>query len=224
MDQRIELLMSAPLTHDTLRFVFSRPPAFDFTPGQGVELAIDTPDWRDQRRPFTPTSLPADRVLEFTIKRYDGQPGHHGMTRELHRLRPGATVTISEPFGTIAYRGPGVFIAGGAGITPFLSIPRQLAQAGKLDGHSLIFSNKTPADVICQQELIAYLGERCCFTCTAVSAPGYESRRIDKAFLAEKISDFEQDFYVCGPPAFTDAVTEALKSLGAESQNVVFEE
>lgn len=221
MAQSIELLMSAPVTHDTKRFVFTRPANFDFSPGQGVELAIDLPDWRDEPRPFTPTSLPTDRVLEFTIK---GYADHDGMTRKLHTLQPGATLTISEPFGTIAYRGRGVFVAGGAGITPFIAILRELAQAGKAAGHSLIFSNKTPADVICQQELLAYLGERCCFTCTAGSVPGYESRRVDKSFLAEKISEFEQNFYVCGPPAFTEAVTKALESLGAKPQNVVFEQ
>lgn len=220
MAQTIQLLMSTPVTHDTRRFVFTRPADFEFTPGQGVELAIDLPDWRDEKRPFTPTSLASDRVLEFTIK---GYADHDGMTRKLHTLQAGATLSMSEPFGTIAYRGPGVFVAGGAGITPFLAILRELAQAGTVARHSLIFSNKTPADIICQQELMAYLGERCCFTCTGEAAPGFESRRVDKAFLAEKISDFGQNFYVCGPPGFTDAVMEALKSLGADPQDLVFE-
>ncbi|HRP95123.1 MAG TPA: FAD-binding oxidoreductase [Rhodocyclaceae bacterium] len=221
MAQSIELLMTVSVTRDTKRFVFTRPTDFDFTPGQGVELAIDQPDWRDEKRPFTPTSLPADRVLEFTIK---GYADHDGMTKKLHTLQPGAKLSISEPFGTIAYRGAGVFIAGGAGITPFIAILRELAQAGNLVGHSLIFSNKTAADIICQQELMAYLGERCCFTCTDEPAPGLESRRVDKAFLAEKIDDFGQNFYVCGPPGFNDAAMDALKSLGANPQNLVFEE
>lgn len=220
MAQSIELLMTAWVTRDTKRFVFTRPADFDFTPGQGVELAIDLPDWRDERRPFTPTSLPTDRVLEFIIK---GYADHDGMTKKLHTLQPGATLSISEPFGTISYRGRGVFVAAGAGITPFIGILRELAHAGGLAGHSLIFSNKTPADVICQQELVAYLGKQCHFTCTAESAPGYESRRVDEAFLAEKIDDFEQNFYVCGPPGFTDAAMDALKALGASPQNVVFE-
>lgn len=221
MEHLIELLMSTPVTHDTKRFVFNRPPDFAFSPGQGVELAIDLPDWRELKRPFTPTSLPGDAVLEFTIK---GYPEHNGMTRKLHTLRPGDKLTLSEPFGTIRYRGPGVFIAGGAGITPFIAILRQLAQDDTLDGHSLIFSNKRPADIMYEQELMAYLGERCCFTCTAEPVAGYESSLLDQAFLAARVDDFEQNFYVCGPPGFMDAVTAALKALGARPQSLVFEE
>lgn len=220
MENTTELLLSAPVTHDTRRFILSRPEGFTFTPGQGVELAMTEGELAGEGRPFTPTSLADDRVLEFVIKRYDDHPG---VTRHLHTLLPGTTLTISEPFGTIAYQGPGVFIAGGAGITPFIAILRDLAHRGALGGHSLIFSNKTPADVICQQELFAYLGADSHFTCTETRVPGYESGRIDQAFLAERIRDFSQQFYVCGPPGFMDGVTRALEALGASPQNLVFE-
>ena len=68
-----------------------------------------------------------------------------------------------------------------------------------------------------------YLGERCILTCTADKTPGYEHRRIDKAFLAEKIDDFNQPFYVCGPPGFMEAVNGALENLGADPQSLIFE-
>jgi ferredoxin-NADP reductase len=216
----VTLLMSEFVTHDVKRFVISRPPGFTFTPGQGVELAINQPEWRDERRPFTPTCLVDDRVLEFTIK---GYPEHKGMTRELHGLSAGAELLMSAPFGTISYQGPGVFLAGGAGITPFLAILRERARAAGLDRHALIFSNKTPADVICEKELRHYLDERCILTCTEAQAPGYEHRRLDKAFLAERIEDFDQHFYVCGPPGFIAAVNAALEDLGAAPQSLVFE-
>ncbi|HJX57126.1 MAG TPA: flavodoxin reductase, partial [Thiobacillus sp.] len=135
----------------------------------------------------------------------------------------GAELLMSEPFGTIRYQGPGVFIAGGAGITPFLAILRGLAHRGELDGQTLIFSNKTPRDVICEKELRHLLGERCILTCTGADAPGYAHRRVDRAFLEEVIDDFTQRFYVCGPPLFMDAVNGALTDLGASSENVVFE-
>jgi cytochrome-b5 reductase len=41
--------------------------------------------------------------------------------------------------------------------------------------------------------------------------------------LEEKIDDFNQPFYVCGPPGFMDAVNSALEELGADPQNLVFE-
>jgi ferredoxin-NADP reductase len=220
MNHRVSLLMSQFVTHDVKRFIVSKPEGFSFDPGQGVELAIDRPGLSGEGRPFTPTGRAADRILEFTIKAY---PDHAGVTQALHQLEPGAELLMSEPFGTISYQGPGVFIAGGAGITPFLAILRSLARTGDLGGQTLIFSNKTPQDVICEKELRHLLGERCILTCTGAAAPGYAHRRVDRAFLEENIRDFKQRFYVCGPPPFMDAVNDALTQLGASAESLVFE-
>ncbi len=220
MNHTVKLLMSQFVTHDVKHFIVSKPEGFSIVPGQGVELAIDRPALREQGRPFTPTGLADDQVLEFTIKGYSD---HAGVTQALHQLVPGADLLMSETFGTIHYQGPGVFIAGGAGITPFLAILRDLAGKGELSKQTLIFSNKTPRDVICEKELRHMLGERCILTCTGVAAPGYENRRVDRAFLEEKIRDFKQHFYVCGPEAFMDAVNTALADLGASSESLVFE-
>ena len=220
MTHEVTLLMSGFVTHDVRRFIVSRPDGFECEPGQGVELAIDHPDWREEGRPFTPTSLDDDRVLEFTIKAY---PAHNGVTQALHALEPGARLLMSDPFGTIRYKGPGVFIAGGAGITPFIAILRRLARDDDLEGQSLVFSNKTPADVIVEKELRHMLRERCVLTCTEEEAPGYENRRIDRDFLSAHIEDFGQHFYVCGPPEFNESVNDALKDLGASPDLLVFE-
>lgn len=220
MDYRATLLMSQFVTHDVKRFIVSKPAGFSFVPGEGVELAIDRPDLSGQGRPFTPTGLVDDKVLEFTIKAY---PAHAGVTQALHVLQPGAELLISEPFGTISYQGPGVFIAGGAGITPFLAILRSLARSGELANQTLIFSNKSPRDVIQERELRHLLGERCLLLCTEAEAPGYLHRRIDRAFLEETIGDFGQRFYVCGPPGLMTAVSGALTELGAHAESVVFE-
>jgi cytochrome-b5 reductase len=220
MSHTVTLLMSQFVTHDVKHFIVSKPQGFSIVPGQGVELAVNRPELREQGRPFTPTGLADDQVLEFTIKAY---PAHAGVTQALHQLEPGAELLMSEPFGTIRYEGPGVFIAGGAGITPFLAILRERAGKGELSGQTLIFSNKTPRDVICEKELRHALGDRCILTCTGIAAPGYENRRVDRAFLEEKIGDFKQRFYVCGPPPFMDAVNGALASLGARAESLVFE-
>jgi ferredoxin-NADP reductase len=216
----VTLLMSEFVTHDVKRFVISRPPGFAYQPGQGVELAINRPGWTEESRPFTPTCLADDRVLEFTVK---GYPEHAGMTRELHTLEAGAELLLTGAFGTITDQGPGVFIAGGAGITPFLAILRERARRNALEDSTLIFSNRTPADIICEKELRHYLGARCILVCTGEAAPGCPQRRVDKAFLAERIDDFDQPFYVCGPPGFMDAVNTALEALGADPQRLVFE-
>jgi ferredoxin-NADP reductase len=214
------LLMSEFVTHNVKRFIISRPDGFYYEPGQGVELKINREAWFKEGRPFTPTSLRDDRVLEFTIKIYSD---HNGVTHELSTLTPGAELLISEPFGTISYQGPGVFLAGGAGITPFMAILREQARRNNLDKHMLIFSNKTSEDIICEKELRHYLAERCIFITTAGQEPGLEHRHIDKDFLAATIDDFSQNFYVCGPPGFLKAVNGALQELGASPQNLVFE-
>lgn len=220
MNYRTTLLMTQFVTHDVKRFIVSKPEGFEFLPGQGVELAIDRPGLSEQGRPFTPTGLAGDQVLEFTIKAY---PAHAGVTQALHELEPGAELLMSEPFGTISYQGPGVFIAGGAGITPFLAILRSLAGAGKLADQTLIFSNKSPRDVIQEQELRHLLAERCLLLCTEAAAPGYLHRRVDRAFLEETIRDFDRRFYVCGPPGFMEGVSGALTELGARAESLVFE-
>lgn len=220
MEYTTTILLTEFVTHDVKRFIVSKPDGFHCQPGQGVELAIDQGEWRTQRRPFTPTSLARDKVLEFTIKTY---PQHHGMTEKLHTLVAGDMLLMSAPFGAIVYRGPGVFIAGGAGITPFIAQLRQLANDNQLAGHSLIFSNKTAADVICEKELRHYLGERAIFSCTRDNTPGYEHRRVDAAFLREKIQDFSQHFYLCGPKKFVSELKETLNGLGANPDALIFE-
>lgn len=220
MQHRVNLLMSEFVTHDVKRFIVTKPEAFSWVPGQGVELAIDEPGLAEQGRPFTPTGLAEDLILEFTIK---GYASHAGVTHALHQLEAGRELLMSEPFGTIRYQGPGVFIAGGAGITPFLAILRDLARRDELGGQTLIFSNKTVADVICEKELRHLLGDRCILTCTGEDAPGYRNRRVDRAFLEEAVQDFGQHFYLCGPPPFMEAVNDALTGLGARAEALVFE-
>lgn len=215
-----KLLMSGFVTHDTRRFVLERPEVFHFEPGQGVELTIDRDPWRGEGHPFTPTCLIEDRVIELTIKRY---PDGDSFTSALHALEPGAPLTVSEAFGTISYQGAGVFIAAGAGITPFLAILRRLATDGDLDGHDLWFSNKTEDDLICGQELRSYLGRRAVFLFTQQTESGRLGRRLDADLLGEHIDRFDCNFYFCGPGGFVASVNEALVALGATPEQLVYE-
>ena len=59
--------------------------------------------------------------MEFTIK---GYPDHHGVTEKLHQLAIGNELIIDDPWGAIKYKNEGYFIAGGAEITPFITILR----------------------------------------------------------------------------------------------------
>jgi ferredoxin-NADP reductase len=222
MKHRTTILLTEFVTHDVKRFIVKKPETFSFSPGQGVELVIDQEKWREEEgRPFTPTSLATDGVLEFTIKRY---PEHKGVTDKLHTLKTGDHLLMSDPFGTISYKGSGVFIAGGAGITPFLSICRQLAAEGNMANQTLIFSNKTPADIICEKELRHYFGSRCHLICTREKVVGYENTRIDREYLQKIISDTTQYVYICGPDKFVEEINSVVQNLGFSSETIVYEE
>lgn len=220
MNHTVTILMTELVTHDVRRYIVERPEGFAFEPGQAVMLALNQPGWERERRSFTPTSLPEDGVLEFTIKTY---PDHGGVTDRLHHLGPGTELLMSRPFGTLTYKGPGTFIAGGAGFTPFMAMLRALARDGALEGHRLILSNKTPADIICPQEFRYYLGPRFQSVCTRQGDEQCPQGRITKDYLVNNLETLDQPFYTCGPPAFVEAVTGILQGLGASTDQLLFE-
>lgn len=223
---KVQILHTAYVTHDVKRFILKKPKGFRFTPGQATEIAINKPGWEDKKHPFTFTSLNDDMVLEFTIKGYNPKvyKNHKGVTWKLHRLMPGDELLVDEPWGTIEYKGTGVFLAGGAGITPFIAIFRQLAKDGDLAGNKLIFSNKTALDVILEKELRAiFKPEDLVLTLTRQKMPGYEHGRIDETLLNKHVNDFSRPFYVCGPPPMMGNLRELLPTLGVGAQEIVFE-
>src|SRR4029078_6177705 len=126
--------------------------------------------WKDERRPFTFTSLNEWPYLEFTIKMYRD---HNGVTNELSTLKPGDELIIRDVWGAISYRGEGYFIAGGAGITPFIAILRRLYKDGIINGNQLFFSNKTSSDIILHEELDQILGSAAHYILTREDNPKY---------------------------------------------------
>jgi ferredoxin-NADP reductase len=210
-----------PVTHDTNHYVFSRPDGLEFEPGQAVEISIQKEGWKDEGRPFTFTSIPSDQDIEFVIKTY---PDHDGVTEQLAQLQPGAEVELDGPFGAIQDQGAGVFLAAGAGITPFIPILKKRDQDGKLGDCALIFSNKTEKDIILRGQWEAMQGLRTTFVVTDEKVEGLHHGEIDKAFLQKEISSFDQMFYLCGPGGFVDAMRDALKELGAQDDRIVTED
>ncbi|HBX64872.1 MAG: flavodoxin reductase [Balneola sp.] len=212
------------VTHDVKSFTIEKPDGYDFEPGQATEVAIDKDGWREEKRPFTFTSLPEDDELEFTIKIY---PEHDGVTEQIGKLEVGDAFLVDDAWGTIQYDGEGVFIAGGAGVTPFIAILRDLNKNGEIGNNTLIFSNKTEKDIILQKEFEDILGNQFINVITDEEPSGdhvFLDGFIDKEFLASLINDFDQPFYVCGPGPFNDAIMGYLKELGADPEALVFEE
>ena len=220
MDHTVKLLQVRQVTHDVREFRVEKPKGYRFVPGQATDVSVNQPEWKDNKHPFTFTGLNEDAYLQFTIK---GYPDRHGVTALLHRLKPGDEIIIGDVWGAIEYRGPGVFLAGGAGLTPFLAIFRQLHKDGQLGGNTLYFSNKTAADIIEHEELDRILGVRANYLLTREKNPAYFQGHIDKKFLQEQISDFKQPFYICGPDAMVQELSETLAALGAKPEGLVIE-
>jgi len=217
---RVKVLMTEFVTHDVKRFILEKPENFEYIPGQATTLLLPKPDWEKKDRVFTFTSLNKDNVLEFTIKAYSS---HDGVTKQLHMLEPGDELVIHEPFGTIHYEGKGVFLAGGAGITPFIGILRDLHENGKLKGNTLIFSNKEAKDIILEKEFREMLGDNLILTLTREDSKGYEHGRIDEKMLGKYVKDKDQKFYICGPDAFVYDLKGILEKMGVKEENIVAE-
>lgn len=216
----VKILDTSFITPDVKRFVVERPPGLRFEPGQGIDISINTPEMRDQLRPFTFTNLPQARKLEFIIKIYQD---HEGVTKKMGLMHAGEELILHEVFGAIQYKGPGYFFAGGAGVTPFIAILRDLEHRNALRGNTLLCTNKGPLDVILDEELTRMLGKNFLKVFTRQNVIGFKERRIDRDMLITLVQDFDQYFYVCGPDAFVKDINGMLVSLGAKAESLVFE-
>ena len=221
MTHRLTLNSREHVTHDTLRLTFTRPEGLTWTPGQATSLALDSDGWRDEKRPFTFASFPDEEDLHFVIKIY---PDHDGVTERIGRMDEGDAVLISDPWGKIEDRGPGVFIAAGAGITPFIPILRAQEADGRVGGSTLIYTNKREQDIILRGEWEAMAGLTRHFTVTDERQMGLLHERVDGGFLDRHLEGFDQTFYVCGPHPFQREMIATLKERGVDEVDIVTDE
>ncbi|MGC3943090.1 MAG: FAD-binding oxidoreductase [Chryseolinea sp.] len=220
MELPVKIISAEYVTHNVKQFRVERPNDYTFVPGQATEVSVNLPGWTDRRSPFTFTALTDKPYLEFTIKIY---PERHGVTDQLSNLRPGDELIIRDVWGAIEYKGSGYFIAGGAGITPFLAILRMLKANNQVDDNVLFFSNKRDEDIILGSELRSILGDRAHFLVTQQKDTKNDSRRIDESFLKAEVKDFNRHFYVCGPDPMIAVINDTLVRLGTRADAVVFE-
>ena len=216
----VKILDTEKITHNVIKFTVEKPDNYIFEPGQATTVSINKNNWKDKKRPFTFTSLRSDNHLEFIIKIYKD---HDGVTKELGKLKKSDELIVENPWGAINYKGPGYFIAGGAGITPFIAIFRDLYKNNKLKGNTLFFSSKTEKDIILKDEFEKMLGNDFINLITDEKTDKYINQFIDKDFLKKHIDDFSKKFYICGPPKMTEDITKALEDLGTETDSLVFE-
>jgi ferredoxin-NADP reductase len=217
----VKILNVQNVTHNVRRFTLSKPENYHFTPGQATDIVINHPDWLKERRPFTITGLNEWDTLEFTIKIY---PDHKGVTNQLGKLKVGDELILHDVWGAINYKGEGTFIAGGAGVTPFIAIFRQLNKEKKIANNQLYFSNRTAADIILKDEFENMLGDHFINILSEEKDSVYQSGIVDEAFLTRTVTNKNQYFYICGPDPMIDSIAGSLMKIGVEKNKIVKEE
>lgn len=216
----LKILTIAKATPDVLHIVLEKPSDLTFLPGQAADISINKSPWEEELRPFTFTSLPTDNTLEFLIKTY---PDHHGVTNELLELNINDELILHDVFGDILYKGEGIFIAGGAGVTPFVAIFKDLEEKNLIGNNKLIFANKTVDDIIDKDVFDALLGKNFINVLSKESVEGYETGYITKELIGRCIDKDGLYFYLCGPEPMMKAVEAQLATLGIASEFIVKE-
>jgi ferredoxin-NADP reductase len=208
------------ITHDVLQIDTEKPHQFTFIPGQGTSVCINKKGWENKKRPFTFTSLPQDDYLQFIIKTYSS---NNRVTDKLLQLKPNDELILHDVFGTITYNHEGLFIAGGAGITPFISILRDLKSKNEIGDNKLIFANKTKSDIILKDELTGMLGDNFINILSEEKAEGYPYGFITEDFLRTNVPEITGNIYLCGPPAMINAMEIILPSLNIDEKLIIKE-
>ncbi|MCX6253614.1 MAG: flavodoxin reductase [Bacteroidia bacterium] len=208
------------ITHDVLQIVTEKPKLYNFTPGQATEVSINKKGWQNEKRPFTFTCLPQNDYLQFTIKTY---PSHKGVTNELLQLKKNDELILHDVFGSIAYKSEGLFVAGGAGVTPFISIFRYLQSKNGIGDNKLIFANKTKDDIILKHEFENLLGKNFINILSDEKTDKYSYGQITEGFLKAHINSSRKNVYICGPPPMMNAIEKFLSDLHVD-ENLIIKE
>jgi len=203
----------------TFRFTALAEGRLEYLPGQFVTLELPIGD-DIVRRSYTIASSPArPNVLEVTVKRVPGGR----VSNWLHdNLNVGAQLTISGPLGAFGCQSTPtsdklLFIAGGSGITPVMSMSRYLHDVADPRDVVFLYSARTERDLIFRDEL-AFLAARHprfrpIFTLTKAGSPAWPGLRgrISARLLEDAVPDFrERTVFLCGPTPFMDTVKGAL--------------
>lgn len=221
MSNTVKIRSIEHLTHDVLKIVLDKPQGLHYRPGQACDVSINKKGWEDQLRPFTFVSLEEDDFIEFNIKTY---PERQSVTNELLTLKAGDELIIGDVFGAITYKGEGIFLAGGAGITPMLAIFNHLSKHGQLNSNKLIFANKESRDIILKDKFDKMLGKNFVNVLSDEDLPPYRHGFITKEIIKEFMDDQTKYFYICGPDPMIVAMEKALGALGVKPEQIVKEE
>jgi predicted ferric reductase len=192
--------------------------ALPFQAGQFIGLAFGgSLGW--QRHPFTIASSPSDEALDVTIR----AAGDY--TRELFdELKPGTPAKVVGPFGSFDFRRGGasqIWVAGGVGVTPFMSWIRSMDDSFDRDV-TFWYSVKDEADAIFLDEIKAAAQRHPTFRPRLVATS--EQGRLTAGKAAEGLSPGKATWvYMCGPDAMTSSLAKGFEGLGVPTDQIRYE-
>jgi len=215
----VKILEKKYLNHNVIRFCVQKPYGYVHKPGQAIELSIAKPGYELAIAPFTITSLSSDPHLELIVKINQEVDS---LTYGMSTLKIGETLQITEPWDSYNYKGRGVFIAAGTGITPFLPILKELEAKGEdlLKEHVLLYGNRTKEDILFYGKLKKVLGRNCIHILSRSKSPNSIYGRINMDILKKNIKDLHQQFYICGPRLFEKDISKQLIAIGVKKRYI----
>lgn len=230
-EQIVDFLKSSEVAEGTLAFSLKKPAGFSFKAGQSADLTLLEPpetDGEGNTRTFSIASAPSENELLFATRLRDT-----AYKRSLRKLQPGVRLKLDGPMGSFNLHKnatkPAVFLAGGIGITPFLSMIREAAR--QKDPHQiyLFYSNRRPEDAAFMEELEATQKQNPNFHLIATMAEMEKSKKswsgergfIDAAMLKRRLADLNGPiYYAAGPPAMVAAMKDMLVKAGVDEDDL----
>jgi ferredoxin-NADP reductase len=229
------LIARTPVAEGTMAFHFERPAGFDYQAGQNVLMTLIDPAEDDEQGPsraFTLASAPHERELVVATRM---RPT--AFKRVLKSMPIGTPVEIDGPNGVMVLHEeparPAVFLAGGIGITPFLSMVRHAAHERLPHRIALFYGNRRPEDAAYLEELLGLEKKNPNYRLVAAMSEPQKSARswsgekgfIDQAMLARYLPDLKSPlYYFAGPPAMAMAMQQMLAGAGVSEQDMRSEE
>jgi predicted ferric reductase len=200
-------------------------PGMAFRPGQYAWLTLGDTPFSLQQHPFSMSSSPTDPArLEFLVKLAGD------FTGTLPDTEPGTTAFLEGPYGVfvmdVEANRRAVFVAGGIGITPILSMSRACRDHGHSQPMWLLYGNEDE-DSIVAREAVESLAAALSLTLVHVLADpsgdwkgerGYIDTDLLERVLPPDAADI--DYFICGPEPLMDKVEPAMKSRGIDTRRV----
>jgi propane monooxygenase reductase component len=226
-----EVVANDPVTHDMRHLVLRliEPDEVKFFPGQYMDIAVPG---TDATRSFSManTSSRESGQLEFVIKIYpDGLFSHFLDTR----LAVGDRLDLTGPFGVFTLRDSDerlIFVGGGAGMAPILSLLRSMAERGISRKATYYYGARGRRDLCFEAELRALETTLPDFTYVpALSEPGPDDGWDgETGLITDVVQRHESDLarahaYVCGPPPMVEAAIPLLERLGVPSKRIYYD-